>query len=38
MKKKEVTTINAEMQRIIRDSYEQLYGNKLITWKKWTDS
>ena len=26
--KKEVTTDNAEMQRIIRDYYEQLYGNK----------
>ena len=32
----EVTTDNAEIQRIIRDYYEQLYGNK-ITWKKWTD-
>ena len=28
-KKGEVTTDNAEIQRIIRDSYEQLYGNKL---------
>ena len=27
--KGEVTTDNAEIQRIIRDSYEQLYGNKL---------
>ena len=27
--KKEVTTDNAEMQRIIRDYYEQLYGNKI---------
>ena len=26
--KEEVTTDNAEMQRIIRDYYEQLYGNK----------
>ena len=26
--KGEVTTDNAEMQRIIRDYYEQLYGNK----------
>ena len=34
--KGEVTTDNAEIQRIIRDYYEQLYGNK-ITWKKWTD-
>ena len=35
--KGEVATNNAEIQRIIRDYYEQLYGNK-ITWKKWTDS
>ena len=26
---KEVTTENAEIQRIIRDYYEQLYGNKM---------
>ena len=26
---KEVTTDNAEMQRITRDYYEQLYGNKM---------
>ena len=36
--KAEVTTNNAEIQRIIRDYYEQLYGNKMITRKKWTDS
>ena len=36
--KGEVTTDNAEIQRIIRDYYEQLYGNKMITRKKWTDS
>ena len=29
MKKIEVTTDNAEIQRIIRDYYEQLYGNKI---------
>ena len=29
MKKGEVTTDNAEIQRIIRDYYEQLYGNKM---------
>ena len=29
MKKGEVTTENAEIQRIIRDYYEQLYGNKM---------
>ena len=28
-KKKEVTTDKAEIQRIIRDYYEQLYGNKM---------
>ena len=27
--KGEVTTENAEIQRIIRDYYEQLYGNKV---------
>ena len=27
--KEEVTTDNAEIQRIIRDYYEQLYGNKM---------
>ena len=27
--KEEVTTDNAEIQRIIRDYYEQLYGNKV---------
>jgi len=27
--KKEGTTENAEMQRIVRDHYEQLYGNKM---------
>ena len=36
--KGEVTTDNVEIQRIIRDYYEQLYGNKMDTWKKWTDS
>ena len=28
--KGEVTTDNAEIQRIIRDYYEQLYGNKMV--------
>ena len=37
-KKGAVTTDNAEIQSIIRDYYEQLYGKKWITWKKWTDS
>ena len=27
--KEEVTTDNAEIQRVIRDYYEQLYGNKM---------
>ena len=27
--KREVTTDSAEIQRIIRDYYEQLYGNKI---------
>ena len=38
--KGEVTTDNEEIQRIIKDYFEQLYGNKIdkITWKKWTDS
>ena len=27
--KRKVTTDNAEIQRIIRDYYEQLYGNKM---------
>ena len=27
--KRKVTIDNAEIQRIIRDSYEQLYGNKI---------
>ena len=38
IEKAEVTTDNAEMQRIIRDYYEQLYDNKMDNWKKWTDS
>ena len=29
IKKGEVATDNAEIQRIIRDYYEQLYGNKM---------
>ena len=29
MKKGEVTADNAEIQRIIRDYYEQLYGSKI---------
>ena len=36
--KGEVTTDNAEIQRIIRDYYDQLYAIKRVIWKKWTDS
>ena len=32
--KGEITTDNAEIQRIIRDSYEQLYGNKMDNLEK----
>ena len=35
--KGEVTLDNEEIKRILRDYYEQLYGKKEITWKKWTD-
>ena len=34
----EITTENTEIQRIIRDYYQQLYANKWATWKKWTNS
>ena len=33
----EVTT-ERRNTKDIRDYYEQLYGNKMDTWKKWTDS
>ena len=36
--KGEVTTDNAEIQRIIGDYYEQPYGNKIDKLKEWTDS
>ena len=38
LKSRGITTGNAEIQRIIRDYYEQLHGHKMITWKKWRDS
>ena len=34
MKKKKVTTDNAEIERIRRDYYEQLYGNKIDNLKE----
>ena len=34
----EITTDNTEIQRIIRDHYQQLYANKMDNWKKWTNS
>ena len=34
MKKEEVTTDNAEIQRIIRDCYEQLYDNEIDNLKE----
>ena len=34
----EVATDNAETQRIIRDYYEQIYGNKIDNLQGWTDS
>ena len=34
----EITIDNTEIQRIIRDYYQQLYARKKwTTWKKWTN-
>ena len=35
---KEVTTDPAEIQRIMRDYYKQLYAYKMDNLKKWTNS
>ena len=35
----EITADNTEIQRIIRDYYQQLYDKKKrTTWEKWTNS
>ena len=36
--KGEVTTDPAEIQRIMRDYYKQLYANKMDNLDKWTSS
>ena len=36
--KGEVTADNAEIQRIVRDYYEQIYDNKTDNLQGWTDS
>ena len=35
--KGEIAIDTAEIQRIMRDYYKQLYANKITTWKKWTN-
>ena len=34
----QITTDNTEIQRIIRDYYQQLMQIKRTTWKKWKNS
>ena len=38
MKTESVTTDNAELQRTIRDYYEQLYGNKMDNLEEMAES
>ena len=36
--KGDVTTDNAEKQRIMKDYYKQVYANKMDNLEKWTNS
>ena len=36
--KGEVTVDTAELQKIIKDHYKQVYANKMTIWTKWTAS